>query len=170
MGRLDKNKNQIFLINSLNKIEKKFKFNLVIIGSGKEKINLLKKVKDFNLQNYVKIIDFQKNPYPFIKSSDFLILSSFYEGYPNVLLEAGCLRIPIISSDCRSGPMEIIQAGKNGYLYKNNNFIDFEKKIKKIFVSSKFSISKKINNLERFIEKNHFKDNSKLYYGLIFKK
>ena len=80
-------------------------------------------------------------------------MSSFYEGYPNVLLEAGCLRIPIISSDCRSGPMEIIQAGKNGYLYKNNNFIDFEKKIKKIFVSSKFSISKKINNLERFIEK-----------------
>ena len=60
MGRLDKNKNQIFLINSLNKIEKKFKFNLIIIGSGKEKINLLKKVKDFNLQNYVKIIDFQK--------------------------------------------------------------------------------------------------------------
>ena len=99
-------------------------------------------------QNY----RFSKNPYPFIKSSDFLILSSFYEGYPNVLLEAGCLRIPIISSDCRSGPMEIIQAGKNGYLYKNNNFIDFEKKKKNIF-SSKFSISKKINNLERFIEK-----------------
>ena len=44
------------------------------------------------------------------------------------------------------------------------------KENKKIFVSSKFSISKKVNNLERFIEKNHFKDNSKLYYGLIFKK
>ncbi len=170
VGRLDKNKNQVFLINSLHKIEKKLKFNLIIIGSGKEKINLLKRVKDLNLKNYVKIIDFQKNPYPFIKSCDFLVLSSFYEGYPNVLLEAGCLRIPIISSDCRSGPLEITQGEKNGYLYKNNNFFDFEKKIKKIFFSSKFSISKKINNLEKFIEKNHFIDNSKLYYSLIFKK
>ena len=125
---------------------KKLKFNLILL-SGNENINLLKRVKDINLNNYVKIFDFQKIPYPFIKSCDFLVLSSFYEGYPNVLLEAGCLRIPIISSDCRSGPMEITQGEKNGYLYKNNNFFDFEKKIKKIFFSSKFSISKKINNL-----------------------
>ena len=48
-------------------------------------------------------------------------------------------------------------------------FLILKRKLKKIFVSSKFSISKKINNLERFIEKNHFKDNSKLYYGLIQK-
>ena len=72
---------------------------------------------------------FQKNPYPYLKKSDLFILSSLYEGLPNVLLEAMSLKKFIISSNCPTGPREILQNGKLGELFRNNDFEDLKKKI-----------------------------------------
>ena len=71
-----------------------------------------KKIKnvilDYDLQNKVKILSFKDNPYPYIKQSDILILSSLHEGLPNVLIEAAVLKTFVISSNCETGPKEIL--------------------------------------------------------------
>ena len=81
------------------------------------------------------------------------ILTSKYEGLPNVLLEAQYLGVPIISSDCPTGPKEILMNGKAGTLYKTGNYIDLSNKIKffiknKIFFIKQVKFAKK--NLYRF--------------------
>ena len=74
-------------------------------------------------------MNFQKNPYPYLIRSEVLILSSLYEGLPNVLLEGLSLKKFVISSDCPTGPKEILDYGKNGLLFKMNNENDLLKKI-----------------------------------------
>jgi len=114
----------------------------LIIGQGQ----LLTEYKNFisknNLKKEIKIINYKKNPYNFIKKANIFILSSIYEGLPNVLLEAQYLKKILISSNCSTGPKEILLNGKAGFLFKNNNLNDLCKKI--IFVSQ----NKKIANLK----------------------
>ena len=70
-----------------------------------------------------------KNPFPYLKKSDVLILSSKYEGLPNVLLESLSIKKPVISSDCPTGPKEILDNGLGGLLFKTGNVNDLIKKI-----------------------------------------
>ena len=165
VGRMDKNKNHIFLIEAFNKLKKYLKFNLLIIGSGPQEKTLLNKVKEYNLNHIIKIIGYKDNPYPYIKKSNFFVLTSFVEGYPNVLLEAGILGKIVISSNC-SGSKEIINNDDRGYLFNINSFIKF-KNILHNLKNQKKSI-KKINLLKKYIIKNHKKDHSEKYINLIF--
>mgnify|MGYP001402544565 CR=1 FL=1 len=167
LGRLDKNKNHQFIIKALNKIKGKYKFNLLIIGSGYMKTFLINLINKYNLNEIIKIIDFRKNPYPYILRADGLILSSFYEGYPNVLLEAGVLNKIIISSNCKSGPKEIIGKSINGYLFKSNNFESFKKSL--IKNKNNQSNLSKVKSFKKFIKKFHGNDHSGKYKKLIFK-
>ena len=73
-----------------------------------EKENLLRYIHENKLSNLVQIINFQNNPFNLIKSSDVFILTSLYEGLPNVLLESQVLKKFIISSNCPTGPREIL--------------------------------------------------------------
>ena len=95
---------------------------MIIIGRGKEKNNLVKYIKENNLSKNIKLINFLDNPFNLIRSSDIFILTSIYEGLPNVLLEAQTLKKFIISSDCPTGPKEILLNGKAGYLFKPHNY------------------------------------------------
>lgn len=110
-------------------IKKKIDIKLLIVGYGANKI----KMKNFILQNKisenVKIINFQKNPYKFLKKSNLFILTSLYEGLPNVLLEAMVLKKFIISSNCPTGPREILKNGKLGMLFKIGDKKDLSNKI-----------------------------------------
>ena len=74
-------------------------------------------------------MNFQKNPYPYLKRSEVVILSSLFEGLPNVLLESLCLRKFVISSNCPTGPKEILDFGKNGLLFQTKNKNDLLKKL-----------------------------------------
>ena len=88
IGRFTEQKDQITLLKSLNILKNKINFEAIIVGKGIRKQNLLDFIKGNNLEKFVKIIDFMKNPYPIIKETDLFILSSRYEGLPNVLLES----------------------------------------------------------------------------------
>ena len=77
----------------------------------------------------VKLLNFVENPYNYIKQTDLFILSSKYEGLPNVLLETLVIRKFIISSDCPTGPKEILSNGKGGLLFKNGDYKDLSKKL-----------------------------------------
>ena len=101
----------------------------MIIGYGPNKSKMLNFIKKNKLTKNVKIINFQKNPYKFIMKSNLFILSSLYEGLPNVLLESMTLKKPIISSNCPTGPKEILKKGKLGMLYPPQNERILAKKI-----------------------------------------
>ena len=136
------------------------------MGNGKEKNNLQNFIKKKKLNKIIRIISYKKNPYPLIKHSDIFVLSSIYEGLPNVLLEAICLKKFIISSNCPTGPREILNNGKGGLLFKSKNYKELAKKIiyfqknkKKCLIMNKISQI----GLERF----NFKENLNKYYEII---
>jgi glycosyltransferase involved in cell wall biosynthesis len=132
VGRLVKQKNQIDILQALIKLKTSIvNYRLLIIGHGPEKIYLQNFILRNKLKKYVKIISVQ-NPYKYIKMSDVFILSSKYEGLPNVLLEAAYLNKYIISSNCKTGPKEIIKKYKYGKLYKIDNVNDLSSKLKKL--------------------------------------
>jgi glycosyltransferase involved in cell wall biosynthesis len=129
IGRLVDQKDHITLLKALNLLKKDLKFKLLIIGDGKERNKLLNFIGRCGLNNNIKILKFQKNPYKFIKICDLFVLTSKYEGLPNVLLEAATLKKSIISSDCPTGPKEILENGKGGLLFGVGDYKDLKNKI-----------------------------------------
>tara|TARA_Y100000389_G_scaffold147641_1_gene146546 strand:+ start:18235 stop:19302 length:1068 start_codon:yes stop_codon:yes gene_type:complete len=121
IGRLVDQKNQITILKALNIIKKKINFQLMIIGKGEKKNNLIEFIKKNKLQKKIKILPFKSNPYPYLKQAEVFILSSKFEGLPNVLLEAQVLKKYIISSNCPTGPKEILNNGRSGDLFKMND-------------------------------------------------
>lgn len=81
---------------------------LILMGKGALRLKIEMMIDDMGLGNKVTIIDFQKNPYPYIKAAQALILTSDAEGLPTVLIEALICHTPVISVDCPSGPAEIL--------------------------------------------------------------
>ena len=112
-----------------NILKKNIKFKLLIIGRGKNKKKLNDYINKNNLKKFIKIINYQKNPFPYLRKCNLFILTSKYEGLPNVLLEALTLKKFIISSNCPTGPSEILDNGKNGLLFKVGDYKELAKKI-----------------------------------------
>lgn len=130
VGRLEEQKNQKLLLDSfklvLDKIED---VELIIIGKGSKEKELKDYVNKIGIKSKVHFLGFQDNPYYFIKNSDLLVLSSLYEGLPHTLLETMALKVPIISTNCKTDPRDIFKGNKYGYLVRNNNAKILSKKI-----------------------------------------
>ena len=107
------------MIESFSKIDTNVE--LVFIGEGPEKLNLIKLCALLNIEKRVKFLGFLKNFENFYKGARFLVLTSYYEGWPNVILEAMSFKCPVISFDCDFGPREIIQTNVNGILLEQGN-------------------------------------------------
>jgi glycosyltransferase involved in cell wall biosynthesis len=167
-SRLTDQKNHILLLKGLLALKKKISFKLLIAGDGPEKNNIKNFIIKNKLIKNVKLMNYLENPYPYLKLSDILILTSNYEGLPNVLLEAQTLKKTIISSDCPSGPKEILKNGKYGYLFKTGNAKDLSEKVYQAYRNKK--LNKKIvkygyQNLFRFEKQK----NLNKYYDLLSK-
>ena len=116
IGRLVNQKRYSDLIRSFNIIKKKISHNLIIIGEGPEKKKLDNLIKYFNLRDRVKIIPFTNNPYKYLDKCDVFVLTSAWEGMPNILIQALFCRSKIVSTDCKHGPREILSYGRYGDL------------------------------------------------------
>lgn len=90
---------------------------------------LIKLIKKFGLEDRVEILGFKTNPYPYIKNARILLLSSEREGLPTVLIESLILGTPVVSTNCISGPSEILAEELSQYLAKVNNVDDLRRKI-----------------------------------------
>lgn len=107
VGRLDDNKNFSFQINAMKKLNNN-KIRLYIFGDGPDMLKLEKLIADSNLQNQVFLKGKVYNIFSYMKSADAFIFSSLSEGFPNVILEAISCKLPVISTNCLSGPDEIL--------------------------------------------------------------
>tara|TARA_B100001057_G_scaffold164680_1_gene165230 strand:- start:4381 stop:5523 length:1143 start_codon:yes stop_codon:yes gene_type:complete len=169
IGRLTAQKDQLTLLKSAKVLmRKKIKFKILILGSGIEKNNLQNFIDENKLNNLTKIIEFKQNPYPYIKSCSIFVLSSLYEGLPNVLLEAATLKKFIISTNCPTGPKEILDNGKGGSLFEVGNQTDLAKKIIRYQKEKSINI-KKINHNYQRLDRFDYNFNLDKYYKVIVK-
>jgi glycosyltransferase involved in cell wall biosynthesis len=131
IGRLTQQKNFIFLINSYKRLEKEYpNLNLIIIGNGEDKKMLNRRINSLSLQSKIKILEYQKNIFPYFKNAEFFVMPSLWEDPGFVLLESALMRCFVIASNCKNGPEEIIKHNNAGLLFEKNNIDDFIKKIK----------------------------------------
>jgi len=108
VGRLTAAKDFVTLIKAFKLIRDERASKLIIIGEGECRETLEEKVTELGLQKYVDFLGFQENPYPFVLRADLFVLSSQWEGFPNVILEALALGRNVVSTDCHAGPAEIL--------------------------------------------------------------
>ena len=166
VGRLVDQKDQITILKAAKILKKNIKFKILILGKGFEETKLKKYVKKNKLSQQVQIKPFLNNPYGAMRQSDIFILSSKYEGLPNVLLEAATLKKFIISTRCPTGPREILVNGKGGIFFKIGDHIDLAKKILFYFKNKK-KLNYKIQISHQNLKKFDFEKNLKKYYLII---
>lgn len=115
-GRLTKQKDFSTLIKAVAKLQEKRAVRLMILGEGRWRSYLEDLISELNLQDKVALPGFIINPYPYMQQADVFVLSSLWEGSPNVLTEAMSLGTPVVATDCPSGPREVLQNGNLGPL------------------------------------------------------
>lgn len=133
VGRLTEQKQFDILIDIWSKIySNDITWKLKIVGEGPLKDTLLYKIKEYKLEDSVILQGFNNNIEEEYKNADILVMTSKYEGFGLVLVEAQSCGLPTIAFDCPTGPKNIINDGKDGYLIEYNNINDFSKKLYKL--------------------------------------
>tara|TARA_B100000287_G_C20524450_1_gene738303 strand:+ start:6 stop:845 length:840 start_codon:yes stop_codon:yes gene_type:complete len=166
IGRLVEQKDYITMLKALKLLNNRLKFKLIVLGKGKLKSRLEKFCENNELKNNIKFLGYKENIFPYLINSDCLILSSLYEGLPNVILEAISMKKLVISSDCPSGPSEILLKGRAGYLFKPKNYNELASKIYFSFKNKKVS-RKKIELASKTLKKYDIKKNTKEFVKVI---
>ncbi len=144
VGSLEIQKGHDILIKSLKKL-KNIDFYLFIVGKGSQKKSLEKLIVDCELTKRIFLLGELKNPYNLISKSDLFILPSRWEGFGHVIVESMVLGTPVLSSNCKSGPNEIITNNVSGKLYPTHSQTALIKGIQDIY---------KDNNLRKLLAKN----------------
>ena len=136
VGRLTKAKNFHLLINAFAKIQKGINAHLVILGQGELESELKELICHLGLEDKIHMIGFVENPYSWMKKAELFVLSSSWEGFGNVLVEAMACGTSVISTNCPSGPEEILENGKLGVLVPVNDIDEMANAINNIISSS----------------------------------
>ena len=115
-GRLTPQKDFATLIQAFVKVRSRHSANLVILGEGAERQELARLVRRLRLGDHVSMPGFVENPLSYMARAAVVVLSSQWEGFPAVLVEAMACGTAVVSTDCPSGPAEILENGKHGSL------------------------------------------------------
>lgn len=121
VGRLNDQKNFSLLIEAFEVVSKQIESKLIILGEGSNRPKLEKIIADKKLINNVFLPGFVPNPIDYIKKSNVFVMSSSWEGFGNVIIEAMGTGISVVTTDCPSGPAEILNNSKYGKLVPMNN-------------------------------------------------
>lgn len=116
VGRLVKLKGFDILIRAFTQLLNDMNARLMIIGEGEERSALQQLIEQMGLQEHVKLLGFQENPWKYMRYADLFVLSSQTEGLPNVIGEALALGIPVLATDCSPGVREYVEDGRAGWL------------------------------------------------------
>lgn len=116
VGRLVREKDYPTLIRSIKILRKKSNVKLLILGEGGRRGDLENMIVEEGLEEFVSMPGFVENPFAYMRAADLFVLSSASEGLPNALIQAMACGTPVVSTDCPTGPNEILQDGKWGRL------------------------------------------------------
>ncbi len=116
VGRYKKVKNHVLLIKAFALVRKKIKATLYLVGDGEFREEYEALIESLNLQESVVLTGFISDPSAYYSYADLFVLSSNYEGFGNVIVEAMDVGTPVVATDCESGPREILEDGKYGIL------------------------------------------------------
>ena len=166
VSRFSKRKDHNTLLAAFSMIKIKKKFKLILVGFGPEEQNIKLLIKKYNLENEVLMIKNLHNPFWLIKKSSLLIVTSVYEGFPNVIVEALTLGTPVISTNMNAGASEILLNGRGGDLVKVGDVLNLSKKISH-FIANPSKLKNKMltarKNLFRFDVESHHKIYNKIF-------
>jgi len=168
VGRLTDQKDHLILLKSIKLLKPELKVRVIIVGKGNTKKLLHSFIFENKLQNKVKLLGYTNNPFPYIQKSNIVILTSKFEGLPNILLEAQYLRKYIISTNCPTGPKEILLNGKAGDLIKVGDYKKLSLLISQ-YNDNKKSIIKKINVGTKNFFRFDYHSNCKKYLDFVNK-
>ena len=116
VGSLTKQKDFLTLIRGFRELRSSVDARLVILGEGEGREKLERVVREQNLEEVVDLPGFVDNPFKYMAHADVFVLSSRWEGFGNVVVEALACGTPVVSTDCPSGPAEILADGEYGRL------------------------------------------------------
>jgi glycosyltransferase involved in cell wall biosynthesis len=161
IGRLEKQKDHKTLLKTIKILVKKIKVKLTIVGSGSQYLILKNCIKDYGIKKNVQIINETRDVRDFYLNSDLFVSSSLYEGFPNVLVESIMHNVPVISSNCKSGPKEILINNNLRNIFKVTDYKELSNKILYFYY-----------NKDKFNENNYKikKNLNKFYYKRVLKK
>ena len=136
-GRLSEQKNYKMMIDAVKKVREDYAdVSLEIYGIGALEEHLKAYITEQGLEDTVHLMGRSNELYRVYQNADLYVMSSDYEGMPNALAEAMAVGLPCISTDCKTGPRDLIEDGKNGYLVSCNDSEALAEKIKAIFAMS----------------------------------
>jgi len=159
-GRLTKQKNFIFLCKAFQQVLAKYPdYKLLIAGEGEDENKIKNYIIKHNLEKNIFLINYVDNIFPLIKDAEAFILSSLWEDPGFVIIEAAFCRKIVFSSNCLTGPREIIKNDHNGFLFESNNIKSFLQNFDKL-IKKKKDKQILLNNL-KYIKKftlfNHYR-------------
>ncbi len=134
IGQLRYEKRQDLLLRAFSKLDSRY--SLTIIGDGVKRDELESLAHQLNIYDRVAFLGYQKNPYSYLREADILLLTSEYEGFPNVLLEANLFGLPVISFNSIGGVNEIIEDKKNGIIVPHGDIEAFATAIENIDIKN----------------------------------
>lgn len=163
IGRLEHQKAYHYAIEAFSRITEDYpQLRLKMLGQGSMENQLKKIVSDFNISDKVDFEGYQEDIIPYYVHARLTMLTSLFEGFPNILIESITLGTPVVSFDCPSGPNEIIQDGVNGYLAKYQDTDDLAECLRRALdrqwepeivraTAERFSSEKIIDEYERVL-------------------
>lgn len=116
VGRLAPEKDFPTLLRAFALLRRELEAKLLILGEGSSRPALEEMVGDLNLEADVDLPGFRPNPFPYLKAASLYVLSSKFEGLPGALIQAMAVGTPVVSTDCHTGPSEILEHGRWGKL------------------------------------------------------
>lgn len=162
VGRLSGEKGHRYLIEAYSKVIKEIpNSRLFIIGEGPLRRQLEELITVKELKKYVILLGSVRNPYNYISRANVFVLPSLHEGLPYVLLEALACKTPIISTDCKTGPKEILENGEYGLLVNTADSNDLAKKMIQLAndKTAREVFSKKSAQQVKIFDNKNFTDN-----------
>ncbi len=143
-GRLVSQKDHRTLLKAFAKMNAKIPSELLILGTGPLKNQLKELCDELGIRNAVHFLGFKKNPYVYIMHADLFVLSSKHEGFSHVIAEALASETPVVSTNCKSGPEEVLQKGEYGKLCAVGDYEALAARMYEILTLEKYELESMI--------------------------
>lgn len=164
VARLDKNKNQGFLIEVMEQLVKEHNnIHLLLVGPDELNGKYQQMVKDKKLEENVHFLGYRSDIPQLLKITDVSVSASLREGLPVNILEAICIGLPIVALDCRGG-RDLIKDGKNGFLVDTNDEERFNNCIKSIYLKKNMFGDKSKKTINNYLLEKIMIDMKKIYF------